>query len=305
LQGAVWRSYLIETGVSPFNVKNKGFCFADGKLYFLSSLGRLYVYNGQRIYELRWFRKFKKNFKFTSLCVKGKNFFFGTEKAGLLWIDRNKRLIHYTKRNSDLLSNKIKKVFFDPTERLIVLHSNGISIGILEPQKINWSSFTLKSSQINDLIVDKEGNFWLATPYGIKVYANGKEYSFSEENGLPAKNIIKISLDEKNNMLWVWGKDFLRGNYLSYWDGKLWHKKELPREMQINSMFSSKKILWLATDRGIYKYYKEKWSRFGKEDGVAGEKVTALLQGNNKSMYFRSYSQDKSFIGELNRYFLE
>jgi len=250
-------------------------------------------------------RKLKENYRFTSMVVWQGNIFLGTKSHGLLWINPLHLRRIFTKNNSSILDNRIKKVLLDSTHRIVLLHPTGLSFGYLKGQRIHWRSLRLAHFPfLNDIAVEKTGNLWLATEDGLYAGSDGKWYKFGKSEGLEVSNIKKILLLENKGKLWVWGKGFWGKNQLYNWDGSRWQKSDLPRDMEIRDFFTWKETLWLATNKGIFKLYKGHWTKFSKEDGVQGEDTYFIAKGAN-TIYFEGYGEGKVFLGEMDKYFLK
>ena len=80
----------------------------------------------------------------------------------------------------------------------------------------------LIDNDVNDLLLDRHGNLWIATPSGISCFDGSAFRSFTTEDGLPSNRIHCLSEDERGH-LWI-GTD--RG--VAQYDGRLFQTIKSP-----------------------------------------------------------------------------
>jgi ligand-binding sensor domain-containing protein/two-component sensor histidine kinase len=114
------------------------------------------------------------------------------------------------KQPKDLLTFKI---FKDSKNRVWIGTNNGLKL-VLPPENNNKDlHFTvmpapfnipvLKNSNVNDMLEDLNGNFWIATTNGlVKIYPEGHWQVFTEKEELPSANVSSIYQDKEKN-IWI------------------------------------------------------------------------------------------------------
>ena len=80
----------------------------------------------------------------------------------------------------------------------------------------------LIDNDVNDLLLDRHGNLWIATPSGISCFDGSTFRSFTTEDGLPS-NRIHCLFEDARGHLWI-GTD--RG--VAQYDGRLFQTIKSP-----------------------------------------------------------------------------
>ncbi len=296
-KGSIWRSYVTEKGYlkahrAAFDVKGK-------LLYFANSRGGFSIFNGKSM------KKFHKEAgkllsdKVSSIKIGDNIVWLGTDRGLCSWDGKNKWK-YYNKKNG-LLNNKIVCIEIDSTNRIIVAHSSGLSIG-LKKKSLEWVHVKpwqgkFFKPEIYTVKIDSTGNIWLGTDQGLWVWDSKEWHNFTKKNGMISNTIRDIEFDDSGN-LYVCGYDFFGGG-ISKWDGHEWTRFEL-KEKKINDLSINGSIIWAATDSGLYKYAGSRWQKYSREDGVVTGKVVTVKTWN-KEIYFRGYNKEMAIVGELNK----
>ena len=107
----------------------------------------------------------------------------------------------------------IFKIFKDSKNKIWIGTNNGLKL-LSPPIKNNKNlHFTLlpspfnipvlKDYNINDILEEPDGNFWIATSHGlVKIHPDSSWQVFLETDGLPSANISCIYQDKENN-IWI------------------------------------------------------------------------------------------------------
>ncbi len=140
----------------------------------------------------------------------------------------------------------------------------------------------LASGQINDLLVDDEGDLWAATQAGVNRFDGEKWMTFDEVDGLDTPRVISLFLD-KDGALWAGTAYGERG--LNYYDPDegAWGAPpispmpfDFPRPRTLAQNRDG--ILFVGLDeRGLAYTDGDEWTVLTSDDGLPGDHVFDLL----------------------------
>jgi signal transduction histidine kinase/ligand-binding sensor domain-containing protein/DNA-binding response OmpR family regulator len=187
------------------------------KLLLASNLGLL-SYNTETREFSRFFGEANKDFILpsgtVSLLVDHKErIWLGTKRDGIFRFDPiKKKMDHFQKLNSKLLSNDIFE-FFQDSKKRIWIGTLGGGLSLFEEDSANFKTFTragngLPSDLIYGIQESRFDNYWIATNRGLVRFNPENEffYNFDKESGFPISEINQSSLLlTRNGELYVGG----------------------------------------------------------------------------------------------------
>jgi ligand-binding sensor domain-containing protein len=138
----------------------------------------------------------------------------------------------------------------------------------------------LVSNRIHDLLVDREGDLWIATDAGINRYDGQTFATYDEADGLDARWTQALYQDEAGG-LWAGSHGGERG--LNYYDGERWGPPPvppLPLEFpSVRALAGNQEegLFVGLEDQGLAHFDGESWDVQTATDGLAGDGVLALL----------------------------
>lgn len=246
------------------------------------------------------------------------------DSKGNLWVGSNKGLYQYklskegltlTKtfkqneaKKTNILKNIITSIAEDRQQRLWVGSRNGVTIF----EKGQFSPIDLMKHEdreaINDIMVDKKGNIWIATLGGIfiKKYNQGSYATTFERhqqsvrpNGLHANMISKIHEDNRHEGLY-WLGTFLGGVSKMYYRSKRFMTNHLTYQNIPDLVSNSVRLLlkdrsnvvWIGTDAQLLRYDRP------KENYRVFRKIKIVNESNNylhphEMLYFYKDSKNQ------------
>ena len=134
----------------------------------------------------------------------------------------------------------------------------------------------LLGSQINDLILDEEGELWVATDLGLNRYIKNNGFMrFDQDGGLPARNVISLAAD-KDNTIWAGtagGAAHIKGDVIL----KIISKKNgLPDNKVLSIAVDGLGNKWFGTSKGLTMYDGNSFRTFTRDDGLIHNEVRAI-----------------------------
>jgi serine/threonine protein kinase/ligand-binding sensor domain-containing protein len=138
----------------------------------------------------------------------------------------------------------------------------------------------LASSRINDLLVDEEGDLWIATDAGINRDNGEAILTYDEADGLDASWIQALFLDGEGG-LWAGSHGGERG--LNYYDGKGWGPPPIPslplEDPSVRVLVGNEQEgLFVGLEgQGLAHYDWEAWSILTSADGLPSDAVLDAL----------------------------
>ncbi|MBN1889027.1 MAG: protein kinase [Thermoflexales bacterium] len=154
----------------------------------------------------------------------------------------------------------------------------------------------LASNRINDLLLDEEGNLWVATDAGLNCFDGQSWRTFDETDGLDGDSIQALLVDE-DGALWAGTNDGKRG--LNYYreDGTGWGSPPIPPLLFTPPMVTLLAMdeaggLWVAgTGQGLAYYDGNAWQVFNQDNGLPSTLVRALLLSEEGAVWVSSSSE--------------
>ncbi|MCK4835545.1 MAG: protein kinase, partial [Candidatus Aminicenantes bacterium] len=218
---------------------------------------------------------------------------------GMLWIGSRSGLVNFRDgkflnlKGSDILSNDIINSIYED-------HQANIWIGSEVKGLICYTNQTFKPfnpdikmdlKSVNVITCDKKGSLWVGTCSGLFQYSKGKWKAYLRKEPLTGKiiTIYRMLADDEGH-LWLGTNRGL----IKFKNGEftfLSQTKEFPPH-HIRFLFRDKNgAIWIGTDgTGLFQLYKNQFTRFGKNDGLTGNMVYAILEDQEDSLWVGTYS---------------
>jgi ligand-binding sensor domain-containing protein len=139
----------------------------------------------------------------------------------------------------------------------------------------------LASNQVYDLLVDYDGNLWVATEAGLNRFDGETWLTFDEADGLDTNWVYSLFLDEESGDVWAGTAYGERG--LNTYDGTAWGPPPippLPLDFPRPRAFASDEDYGLFVgldERGLAHFDGGEWEVLTSEDGLPGDQVFDLL----------------------------
>jgi len=129
---------------------------------------------------------------------------------------------------------------------------------------------------INDLILDEEGELWVATDRGLNHFRPGTGITrFTPDEGLPAREVLSLGLD-RDGAIWAGTRkgvsrirDGVVHETLRVADG-------LPHDTVLSIVVDYSGNKWFGTMKGLAKFTGSEWRIFTKESGLIDNEVRTV-----------------------------
>ena len=160
---------------------------------------------------------------------------------------------------------------------------------------------------ITSIVIDKNGNKWIGSEFGL-VKFDGKNWRvFSTKDGLPKGGVGEIAVD-KNGFVWVViedkfyseksNSDTIIPNGLSMYNGTKWESVNFSNGLLDNYIRSIccdiNKNVWVATRKGLCKYNNGKWSKFHYTKDLPFTDIKQIVS-DGKGLVYVDASIDSSY----------
>jgi len=122
---------------------------------------------------------------------------------------------------------------------------------------------------ITAIAVDKSGNVWLGTSYGVSKFDGQHFTNFTIKNGLISNNVNSIAVDNQNT-IWIG-----TGKGVSAFDGQRWTYyektggKSLVNNHVRSVMVDKLQHKWFGTEYGVSEFYNGVWTTYLSQKALA------------------------------------
>ncbi len=188
----------------------------------------------------------------------------------------------FTVKNG-LSGNSIKTLYEDKEGKIWVGTTNGLSIISGNGEIIGDLRGTVISDSIENIYCDRNDKIWISlSKGGVLKLTNGKFYSEKRFKGV--KNYVILSmLVLNNNEVWFGTRE--NGLFI-YRSGKMISKKFNFKIGTINKIkYGSKGCIWISSDSGLLRYYKNKFNVFSSKNGLNDNLVTDTLEDKEGNIW--------------------
>ena len=176
----------------------------DGKLYFATYGDGIFIWDGKDVRPVSEDPAFKEATESCRYITKDANgrLWIGTFGKGLICLDRDGSMKHYTHKNSGLQSSSISSMTAPGKDGTIYI-SNRHQLYYISPLTLDIVPIQTNLRQITQVFLDGRGILWVGTTEGLYYLdRQGNPIHFTTENGLPDNHIRGICEDHFGN-LWV------------------------------------------------------------------------------------------------------
>lgn len=230
----------------------------DGNLWIGTHQGIFIFYpKSEQFYHLKTNAGNKLSSNYITYLTNFKdNILIGTAKGINLFEKQTNSIknIFYLGKNNFNENNFIKYLYIDKNNKLIAT-LNGLKT-LKNDTIIDFDNPVLKfeNQNINSIIRDCTGNFWIGTSYNGLYKITEKEKTFNIRhyiNDQINSPVFAINKD-KNNNLWIGGEKLLIVS--ENFDIKNYkiNNNNINNHFIIRSFFNDNNIMWIGTDKGIF-----------------------------------------------------
>lgn len=208
------------------------------------------------------------------------NMWIGTFGSGISILSATD--ISYLHKGNGLANNYVTSITFKKQKALIGT-LGGLSL--FENGRFNVSNTAeLVSNQINDVSVNRLGDVWLGTYYGISRLRNDNLLNLTEENGMPSNEVLAVLNDVEGNTWIGTKKGLVRVKNLAFS-----HFFSSP-ELDIDPSFifkSNNGQIWVANETGgVLKYDGFSFVRAFNDPDINDRQISAIGQDGAGNMWF-------------------
>lgn len=176
----------------------------DGKLYFATYGDGIFIWDGKDVRPVSEdpaFKEATESCRYITKDAAGR-LWIGTFGNGLVRLDRDGSMTHYTIDNSELQSGSISSMTRPGPDGTIYV-SNRHQLYYISPLTLDLVPVATNLRQITQTYLDGRGILWIGTTEGLYYLdRKGSPVHFTTENGLPDNHIRGICEDHFGN-LWV------------------------------------------------------------------------------------------------------
>ena len=195
----------------------------------------------------------------------------GTQTSGLGKWNPSGHWTMYNTQNSGILSNEVKCLEFDASNKLWM----GTPAGISTFDGSTWGSLTSANSALGNRVpskvrVDADQTVWFGTDNGFVKIANGQLSLLDTSlDGYPYE-FANDQLEAPDGGMW-----FLMGSKVYGFDGATWSPLSLPiQNYQASGIcVDVGGILWISGDLGLLRFDGSNWSHFNSQNSGLADNV--------------------------------
>ena len=226
---------------------------------------------------------------------------FGTKGNGLSRFD-GRSTIEYT-ASQGLTGKAVFSVAEDKNGDIWIGSENGGISKYMRGRKnkdegyfVNFlTSQQLKKSDAMTMMVDRAGNLWFGTEFGLSKCDNKSVTTYGTAQGLAKPGVISIEEDSKGN---IWAGTYEGG--LSKFDGKVISNFSTAQGLVNNTVWSIHEdntgAVWFATRGGLSRFDGENFINFTKEHGLPDNKLSIVTEDRSGNLLIGSWGGGVSVV---------
>jgi ligand-binding sensor domain-containing protein len=230
-----------------------------------------------------------------SLQDKAGNLWFGTTGDGVYKYD-GKWFTQFTAADA-LNSNTVWCILEDKTGKIWIGTDDGVCV--YDGKKFSKIQLPLSDYTPNNkydvwsIMQCKSGKLWFATTAGVYCFDNNSFIAFQVNNdasGFQSK-MVEYILEDKDGNFWFGGRV---NNGVFRYDGKsLINLKPNGDNWAWPVLQDKKGNIWFSNWRGAYRYDGKSFTSFTKNNGLAGDAVTRIIEDKTGKLWFGSLCEDE------------
>jgi ligand-binding sensor domain-containing protein/tRNA A-37 threonylcarbamoyl transferase component Bud32 len=221
------------------------------------------------------------------------------DSGNMLWIGTRLGLVNFKDgrffhlRGSEVLSDDIIYSIYEDQQHRVWIGSELRGLTCFHNQIFEAFNPDINSDlkSVHALTGDKSGTLWVGTVSGLYRFGGGAWKALLEKESLTGK-VISVShmLAEDDGNLWLGTNRglvrFKNGVFTFFSHSGLFpphHIRFICREKN--------GVIWIGTDgAGMFQWHGDQFARFGKQDGLTGNMVYAILEDRDGSLWVGTYS---------------
>jgi PAS domain S-box-containing protein len=214
------------------------------------------------------------------------------DKDDNLWFSTYGCLSKYDGKNfsnyyfdETLRTDRIESILQDHTGQVWVGTFGG-GFGVFKNGVFKFIDSTegLSNNYINDMIEDREGNFWIATNNGLNKFSGDKFVNYTTDEGLTNINILSVYISPKNK-IWI-GTNAGGLNVLTENSFTVFNNPMLPQNSSIWSILQDRNDnMWFGTTNGLVRYDEKRKSFSKPYPQLNTQLVYSMCEGKSGELY--------------------
>jgi len=209
---------------------------------------------------------------------------FGTF-AGLVRFDGARFTLYTTANTPALKSDYIWALLDDGRGNLWI----GTGGGLTHLRDGRFSTWTpregLPAASVRALHQDRRGRLWLGMRRGgLAVFSDGRFQRLPGTEPLEASDVSAIWVD-REEAVWVGTASGL----FRLAGGRLEQRTEIPATNIHCLREDSRGALWIATEEGLFRYQDGRLIRFGRQNGLRGQKIRAVAEDRDGNLWIAGF----------------
>jgi two-component system, sensor histidine kinase ChiS len=226
---------------------------------------------------------------------------FGTKGNGLSRFD-GKSTIEYTARQG-LPGKTVFSITEDHNGDIWIGAEKGgltkLTQGHQDLNKGNFVNYSttqgLRDGNAMNMMVDKAGNLWFGSGYGLSKYNSKSVTTYSSAQGLITNSVISLQEDSKGN---IWFGTYEGG--LSRFDGKSFINYTTDQGLVHNTVWNihedNSGVIWFATRGGLSRFDGENFINFTTAQGLPDNKLSIVTADKAGNLLIGSWGGGVSII---------
>jgi len=220
-----------------------------------------------------------------------KYLYFNGQTHGKKNLETGRVNLHPTSLITDVASAANGDIYIATPRGLFVFNGDD-----LKRLKISGPGF---GSNVRALALDKSGNLWIGSNFGLVKYKNGAiiESFTKDDQGFEARIVREILIDKQGNV-WIagWVNGFgLKPSGLSKYDGTSWtnynsENSPLVKDFVEDLALDAKGNIWMSVgfqDQGVARFDGTNWSVYNKDNsGLTTNIIRSIASDAAGNMFF-------------------
>jgi len=201
-----------------------------------------------------------------------------TKGEGLVSISSDSKVVKNYLDDPQLTSNTLTNLISTPSNELWMTSR----FGFFHYDGKNFEGYSenngLPTPDVRDVLLDRDGNIWLATyGYGLQKFTGDVFSTYNKDDGLSSDAVMSILQDERGDM---WFSTFDNGICKTSNDTIVkFNLKELSSNSRIwTSIRTKDNSLWFGSSHGLFRYSNGSFKRYTELDSLNDRLVLSLFE---------------------------